>query len=296
MELHYPKHWKDYELIDSGGFEKLERFGSVTLIRPEPQAIWKKQLDEAEWNRLADARFVRDSAKPRERTGPDDGWTKFKKLPDNWNVSYIHNGCDVKLQLAFTSFGHVGVFPEQADNWDFISENIRSWKKGGSVLNLFAYTGGASLIAKAAGADVTHVDSVKNMMTWANQNMQLSGLKDIRWVVEDALKFVRREAKRERKYNGIILDPPAYGRGPAGEKWVLEEGLPELLELCSQLLAEKEAFLVLNLYSMGLSPLVSANLVQQFFNPKDMHFGEFYIPSRTGQRLPLGTFLRFTRP
>jgi len=296
MLLLSPKHWKDYELIDSGGFEKLERFGEYTLIRPEPQAIWDKLLSKEEWEQMAHARFTRDSTKQRDRNTKEDGWTYLRKVNDRWNIAYDHAGMKLKLQLAFTSFGHIGVFPEQAENWDFIFDTISSWKRPGQVLNMFAYTGGASLAARAAGSEVTHVDAVKNMVSWANTNQQISGLNDIRWVVEDALKFVKREVKRGKIYQGIILDPPAYGRGPAGEKWVLEEGLPELIALCGQLLAPTQSFLVLNLYSMGLSPLVSANLAQAAFSPKEMQFGEFFIPSRTGQRLPLGTFLRFTRP
>ncbi len=293
MQLHSPKHWQDYELIDSGNFEKLERFGVYTLIRPEPQAIWKKVLPEAEWLKMAHSRFVRDSSKTKG--GQTEGWTHFKKVSDTWPINYTYKGVKIRMKLAFTSFGHIGVFPEQSDNWDFIHDTVQDWGTPGAVLNLFAYTGGASLAARASGCDVTHVDAVKNMITWSNDNQQISKLEGIRWVVEDALKFVKREVKRGKIYQGIILDPPAYGRGPAGEKWVLEEGLTELLELCSQLLAPKQSFLILNMYSMGLSSLVSANLAQSFFKPEAMEFGEFFIPSKSGQQLPLGTFLRFVR-
>ena len=172
MELLSPQHWKDYELIDSGDFEKLEKFGEYVLIRPEPQAIWKKSLKQEEWHSLAAARFVRDSSKSRQRTGNNDGWKYTKKVKDNWWISYKYNDLQIKLKLAFTSFGHIGVFPEQANNWDFIADTIQSWEKPGTVLNLFAYTGGASLIAKAAGADVTHVDAVKNMINWGRENEQ----------------------------------------------------------------------------------------------------------------------------
>ena len=295
MELLSPLHWKDYELIDSGDFEKLEKFGEYILIRPEPQAIWKKKLKNEEWHSMAAARFVRDSSKSRQRTGNNDGWKFNKKVKENWWISYKHEDIAIKLKLNFTSFGHIGVFPEQANNWDFISDTIKTWDKPGTVLNLFAYTGGASLVAKAAGADVTHVDAVKNMIAWGRENEQGSNLTNIRWIVEDALKFVKREVKRGKSYNGIILDPPAYGRGPDGEKWVLEEGLTELMEQCSLLLAPTQSFLVLNLYSMGLSSVVSANLAESFFKPKDMQYGEFFLNSRSGQKLPLGTFLRFKR-
>lgn len=295
MQLLFPQHWHEYELIDSGNFEKLERFGRYTLIRPEPQAIWKKGLPEEEWRKHASARFVRDSSKAKKSTREDEGWTYFQKLEYGWPLKYAYKEMRLTLLLHFTSFGHVGVFPEQAENWDFIYDTVQSWPAPGKVLNLFAYTGGSSLAARAAGAEVTHVDAVKNMITWSNENQQASGLADIRWVVEDALKFVRREVKRGKQYNGIILDPPAYGRGPDGEKWVIEEGLNELMELCSRLLAPKDAFLVLNMYSMGLSALVAANLVESFFGEQHAQFGEFYLPSSTGQKLPLGTFLRFTR-
>jgi 23S rRNA (cytosine1962-C5)-methyltransferase len=302
MQLLSPLHWKDYELIDSGDFEKLEKFGEYILIRPEPQAIWKKKLKNEEWQRMAAARFVRDSSKSRQRTGNNDGW-KFtstalgdrSKIKENWWINYKYDSISIKMKLNFTSFGHIGVFPEQANNWDFITDTIKSWDQPGTVLNLFAYTGGASLVAKAAGADVTHVDAVKNMITWGRENETESKLSGIRWVVEDALKFVKREVKRGKKYNGIILDPPAYGRGPDGEKWVLEEGLTELLEQCSLLLAPKQSFLVLNLYSMGLSSVVSANLADAFFKPEKMEYGEFFLNSRGNQKLPLGTFLRFRR-
>lgn len=295
MELLTPIHWKDYELIDSGNYEKLERFGKYILIRPEPQAIWKKKLSDENWFNQAHAKFVRDSSKSRQRTGENDGWKYLKKINDNWQIAYNYKKANLQFKLGFTSFGHVGIFPEQANNWDFIYDQVESWNSMGNVLNLFAYTGGASLIAKAAGADVTHVDSVKNVVQWGKENEIKSNLTGIRWIVEDALKFVKREVKRGKKYQGIILDPPAYGRGPAGEKWVLEENLAEILEQCSQLLDNKNSFLVLNLYSMGLSAVVSANLVEDFFNPKTMQYGEFYLNSSTQQKLPLGTFLRMSR-
>lgn len=295
MQLLSPQHWKDYQLIDSGNFEKLEKFGEYILIRPEPQAIWKKKLSDAEWNSMAAARFNRDSSKSRQRTGANDGWKFNKKVKDHWWINYDNGNISFRLKLQFTSFGHIGVFPEQANNWDFITEEIRASKNTCNVLNLFAYTGGASLAAKAAGADITHVDAVKNMITWGKENEQKSGLSNIRWVVEDALKFVKREVKRGKTYQGIILDPPAYGRGPDGEKWVLEEGLTELMEQCSLLLAKKESFCVLNLYSMGLSAVVSANLANDFFKPDFIEYGEFYLQSTTEQKLPLGTFMRLKR-
>ncbi|MBC7425296.1 MAG: class I SAM-dependent methyltransferase [Bacteroidia bacterium] len=296
MELVSPEHWKDYELIDSGNFEKLERFGAYTLIRPEPQALWNRVMKEEEWNRLADAKFVRDTSKKnnRDTNSEQGGWSFKAKLPASWNIKYNHAGLNIKFKLQWTSFGHIGVFPEQASNWDFIYDSINKIKTTiaePKVLNMFAYTGGASLAAKAAGADVTHVDAVRNVVTWANDNMQLSGLNNIRWLVEDALKFARREAKRGKFYEGIILDPPAYGRGPEGEKWVLEEQLSELMQSCAAILA-KNGFLILNLYSMGLSSLVANNLIRSFFPGAVTSFGESFILSKSGQQLPLGVYVR----
>jgi 23S rRNA (cytosine1962-C5)-methyltransferase len=288
--------WKDYELIDCGGFEKLERFGKYVLIRPEPQAIWNKRLSEDEWVKLANARYQREKQKKAYRFADEEngGWTFFRKMPESWTISYELGPTKLQFKLNLTTFGHIGVFPEQAENWKYIAANVKKAGAGCKVLNLFAYTGGASLAAKAAGADVTHVDAVKNVITWARENMELTGLQDIRWLVEDALKFVQREVKRGKKYQGIILDPPAYGRGPSGEKWVLEESFNELMNLCSQLLAGKGSFLVLNLYSMGFSSLIGNNVVESYLKPAEKQFGEFYLQSRTGIQLPLGTFMRLT--
>lgn len=197
------------------------------------------------------------------------------------------------FRLGLTSFKHVGIFPEQAGNWDYIYDTISVMPKQSKVLNLFAYTGGASLAAKAAGADVTHVDSVKQVLTWSRENMELSGLTDIRWVLEDALKFVKREAKREKVYQGIILDPPAYGRGPDGEKWILEDSIADLLEACSQIIDKKHFFCVLNLYSMGFSSVIAENLVKEYFpHYSDVEFGELVVPDKSERNLPLSVFCR----
>jgi 23S rRNA (cytosine1962-C5)-methyltransferase len=202
---------------------------------------------------------------------------------------------NLKMRLGLTSFRHIGVFPEQGDNWDFIFDRIRDMKTPGpKVLNLFAYTGGASLAACAAGAEVVHVDSVKPVITWARENMELSSMDGIRWIVEDALKFVKREARRGTKYQGIILDPPAYGRGADGEKWVLEENINEMIKLCSELLDEKENFLIMSLYSMGFSSLIGENLIKSAFGEnKSMETGELYLRDAFGKKLPLGTIVRF---
>lgn len=294
IELHNPASWKDYELIDSGEGEKLERFGKFILIRPEPQAIWSKVLDDDAWKRMAHTRFDREQ-KDKFRFSDDvnGGWSKNSKVPESWNVTYQYQNLNITLRLSLTSFGHVGIFPEQGDNWNFIYDTIKSWKKEKPrVLNLFAYTGAASIVAKAAGADVTHVDASRPGLNWANQNMQLNNLSDIRWVYEDAVKFVRREAKRGNLYNGIIMDPPPYGRGPDGEKWTLQEKLNELVQLSSQLLEKKDAFFILSMYAVGLSPLVGLNVVKTHFDAEP-ECGEFFLKSTNKRDLPMGTFLRF---
>jgi len=297
IRLLTPLYWKDYELLDCGNFEKLERFGDFVLIRPEPQAIWQRKLSQSAWDKAAHARFVRTKKQnfdqDQEVAG---GWKIMKKLPNSWNIHYINGELKLTMTVSLTTFGHVGVFPEQACNWDYIYRAVLNLKKTDkSVLNLFAYTGAASLAAKAAGADVTHLDSVKQVVTWARENMVKSGLTDIRWVVEDALTFARREVKRGKKYYGIIMDPPAYGRGPAGEKWVLQEGLPELIELTARLLHFEDGFFVLNLYSLGFSSLIGLNVANHFFPDDEKEYGEFYLHAKTGIDLPLGTFLRFSR-
>jgi 23S rRNA (cytosine1962-C5)-methyltransferase len=290
--LIYPEGWQDYELIDSGGYEKLERFGAYILARPEPQACWNKSLTETEWDQHAHARFIK--ATDKERNTEKGRWVFLKKMPDQWFVNYHYKEMKLRFRLGLTSFKHVGLFPEQSDNWNFIYDTLTKIDSPQSkVLNLFAYTGGASLAAKAAGADVVHVDSVKQVVNWSRENMDASGLDNIRWVVEDVMKYVRREVKRGNQYQGIILDPPAYGRGPDGEKWVLEEDINELMQHCAELLAPDKGFLVLNLYSMGFSALVANNLIESFFHKVPFReFGEFYFPDHSGKKLPLGTFLR----
>lgn len=286
----------DYELIDSGDFEKLERFGRYVTRRPEPQAIWHRSLSEEEWRRIADASFLKTSTAKNDERGE---WQCKAQMPDRWSVEYNYKQMHLKMRLALTSFKHVGIFPEQAANWNFIYNRIEAQRNKGiapKVLNLFAYTGGASLAARAAGAEVTHVDSVKQVVTWSRENMEQSHLDGIRWIVEDALKFVRREVRRGNKYDGIILDPPAYGRGANGEKWVLEENIGEMLECCAALLNESHGFLVLNLYSMGLSALLARTALRQAFGSTgNEEFGELYFSDREGKELPLGTFCRFYR-
>ena len=296
MKLANPLQISDYQLIDCGNFEKLERFGPYFLIRPESQAIWKKRLTEKEWIDIAHAKFKREQQKTSYRSGDpgNGGWSFIKKMPESWNISCPLPVGSFSLKLSLTSFGHVGIFPEQVENWQFIYDSIKSINDGNvRVLNAFAYTGGASMAARAAGAEVTHLDAVKQVVAWAKENMMLSDLKDIRWIVDDALKYLRREEKRGKTYHGIILDPPAYGRGPNGERWILDEGINDVLTACSKLLEPRNNFFVLNLYSLGYSPMVSNNLVESYFTSNNKTFGESFLRSQTGIDLPLGTFVRF---
>ena len=280
----------DYALIDTGDGEKLERFGSYTLRRPEPQAIWRKSLTEQQWQAAADASFMRDS-----RSEERGEWRLKPNMPSRWIIKYDYKDMHLKMRLGLTSFKHVGIFPEQAANWNFIYDSCKEIKDA-KVLNLFAYTGGATLAARAAGADVTHIDSVKQVVTWSRENMESSSLAGVRWIVEDALKFVQREVRRGNRYNGIILDPPAYGRGANGEKWVLEENITQMLECCAELLEPTNSFLVLNLYSMGLSSTLARTAVRQCFGaPKIEECGELYFEDKAEKQLPLGTYYRFKR-
>jgi len=297
MLLLEPQYWNDYELIDSGNYEKLERFGEYITARPEPQAVWNKSLSESEWQKLSNAVFKREKGKSSSDGNERGEWIQKKGMPDQWYISYNYKEMSLKFRLGLTSFKHVGIFPEQSENWNFIYDTIKNFDTSEpKVLNLFAYTGGASLAAKAAGADVTHVDSVKQVITWSRENMEASGLNNIRWIVEDALKFCRREVKRGKKYNGIVLDPPAYGRGPDGEKWILEENITEIMSLCKELLEEKNCFLILNLYSMGFSPIIAENLIKGYFpDIKEYEFGELLIPEKSGKRLPLSIYIRFRK-
>lgn len=295
LQLLSPDSWQDYELLDSGSFEKLERFGKYILIRPEPQAIWESALSEDEWQHVAHAHFTREQ-KENYRFGEDikGGWKKLKPIPDSWDVTYKYNKLSIKLRLSLTNFGHVGIFPEQGENWNFIYDTITSWAMPQpKVLNLFAYTGAASVVAKAAGADVMHVDASRPGLNWANENMKQNNLDNIRWVHEDALKFVKREAKRGKKYNGIIMDPPPYGRGPEGEKWSLEDKLNELVALSSELLEKEKSFFILSMYAVGLSSMVGLNVVKTHFKNTNVECGEFFLKSKEENNLPMGTFVRF---
>ena len=291
--------WRDYELIDSGAGEKLERFGSYVLARPEPKALWDKSLPEAEWRRLAHTTFTPGAGFGKAGKEDSGTWNRLKKMDDQWYIQYKNaDGLSLDLRLGLTSFKHVGVFPEQAPNWDFIYRQTRALAAKGrtpKVLNLFAYTGGASLAAKAAGADVTHLDSVRQVVTWARGNMEHSGLDGIRWIVEDAMKFAQREARRGNRYDGIILDPPAYGHGPDGEKWKLDECLYGMLRSVGEILAPKDSFMVLNLYSNGYSALLGETVVRQAMPVGAIESGELALNDRFGKALPLSIVVRMTR-
>lgn len=286
--------WNDYELLDSGGQEKLEKFGKYIIARPEPQAVWQKDMPQDKWDSLCNAKFEKSKGVDFEV----GSWNQKPGMPGQWKMSWKYNNTELKFRLGLTAFKHVGIFPEQSNNWEYIYDQVQNLKKHTEkprVLNLFAYTGGASLAACAAGADVTHVDSVKQVINWSRENMENSGLDNIRWVVEDAFKYVEREVKRGKKYEGIILDPPAYGRGPDGEKWLLDKQINALVSMCSQLL-EKGGFLVLNLYSMGYSALIAETLVKQHFKGiESSECGELYMQDSFGKKLPLGIFLRMVK-
>lgn len=302
MTIEYvPNNWKDYELLDSGKGAKLERFGEYVLARPEPKALWDKSMSDAEWNTLAHTRFTPGAGFGKAGKEDSGTWERLRNMPDQWWIRY-DGGPKFSLRLGLTSFKHVGVFPEQAANWDYIFRQTSDIAaKTGSrpkVLNLFAYTGAASLAAKCAGADVTHLDSVRQVVTWAHENQDRSGLRDIRWVVEDAMKFAGREARRGNLYQGIILDPPAYGHGPYGEKWKLDECLFDMMKTVGRILAPENSFLVLNLYSNGFSAILGETVVRQAFgltSDTALESGELVIMDRFGKNLPLSIFVRLRR-
>lgn len=302
MTIEYvPNNWKDYELLDSGKGAKLERFGEYVLARPEPKALWDKSMSDAEWNTLAHTRFTPGAGFGKAGKEDSGTWERLRNMPDQWWIRY-DGGPKFSLRLGLTSFKHVGVFPEQAANWDYIFRQTSDIAaKTGSrpkVLSLFAYTGAASLAAKCAGADVTHLDSVRQVVTWAHENQDRSGLRDIRWVVEDAMKFAGREARRGNLYQGIILDPPAYGHGPDGEKWKLDECLFDMMKTVGKILAPENSFLVLNLYSNGFSAILGETVVRQAFgltSDTALESGELVIMDRFGKNLPLSIFVRLRR-
>ncbi len=281
--------WHDYELLDSGEGSKLERFGPYIFVRPEHQAVWSRKLNNERWN-SAHAIF---QATAGEETGGK--WHVRREVPETWPMRYKQ----IKFSAHFTNSRHLGVFPEQAVHWDWITERIRQANRPVRVLNLFGYTGAASLAAAAAGAQVTHVDAAKKSVTWAHENLVLSGLdrQSIRWIVDDALKFVEREAKRGSFYDGIILDPPKFGRGPQGEVWEFFDLLPRLLQSCKSLMQPNPLFLALTAYAIRASALSLYFLMDDLFKNQqgNTDCGELVIQETNRQRvISLAIFARWS--
>lgn len=278
--------WKDYELIDCSDGEKLERWGSQVLVRPDPQAIWKTERRNAGWS-APSAKYC--------RSGSGGGHWDKKGLPESWQIRYS----DLTFNVRPMNFKHTGIFPEQASNWDYAGDMIKNAGRHISVLNLFAYTGGATVACAKAGADVCHVDAAKGMVAWARENARSSGLDGaaIRWIVDDCGKFVEREIRRGRKYDAIIMDPPSYGRGPGGEVWKLENDLWDFVSLCSGVLSDTPAFVIINSYTTGLSPSVLTYICQSVFGRKfggSAQSDELGLPvTESGLILPCGSSCRW---
>jgi 23S rRNA (cytosine1962-C5)-methyltransferase len=285
--------WQDYQLMDCGDGMKQERWGPYTLVRPDPQIIWPRHGKDAtaRWEHW-------DAFYHRSETGGGK-WENRREMPDHWKISYAPLGLTFKIHP--TSFKHTGLFPEQAVNWDWFSAKIKSARAAGrevSVLNLFGYTGAASVAAAAAGASVCHVDAAEGMVKWCRENAALSGLAEapVRYIADDCLKFARRELKRGRRYDAIIMDPPTYGRGSTGEMWKLEDHLWELLQECRSLLTEKPLFFLINAYTARLSPTVVANLLAELLHDRggSITAGEVGLPiQRDGKVLPCGIYGRW---
>jgi 23S rRNA (cytosine1962-C5)-methyltransferase len=274
--------WADYELIDCSCGERLERWGSYVLVRPDPQAIWRTQREHPSWQN-ADARY--------ERSRSGGGRWSAAKMPDTWRVAY---GA-MRFNVSLLGFKHTGLFPEQAANWEYIVDRIRESGRKASVLNLFAYTGGATLAAAAAGAEVTHVDAARGMVARAKGNAVASGLDDrpIRWIVDDCAKFVGRELRRGSKYDAIVMDPPSFGRGPSGEVWKIEDALYDFVKLCVGLLTDDPLFVLINSYTTGLSPAVMSYIAQSLLGGR-AESRELGLPvTASGLVLPCGCSCRW---
>ena len=261
-------NWQDYEVVDCSKGEKLEKWGEYILVRPDPQVIWNTERKNHLWKKM-NAHYHRS-----ERGG---GEWEFFDLPEQWTISYKN----LKFNLKPFSFKHTGLFPEQATNWDWFSEKIKKANRPVKVLNLFAYTGGATLAAAEAGASVTHVDASKGMVAWAKENAKSSGLENapIRWLVDDCVKFVERDIRRGNKYDGIIMDPPSYGRGPKGEIWKIEDSIYDFIKLCTKILADDAIFFLINSYTTGLAPSVLTYMISTEIVPK---FGGHVVSDEVG--------------
>ena len=284
--MNIANEWKDYEIIDMASGEKLERWGNIKLIRPDPQIIWKNKSIPSEW-KLANARYNRSN------TG-GGAWEYNKKMPKQWQIKYK----DLTFNIKPMGFKHTGLFPEQAVNWDWMINKIKQSKRDIKVLNLFAYTGGATVACLSAGASVCHVDSSKGMTTWAKENVESSGLREkpVRFIIDDVVKFVQREIRRGNKYDAIIMDPPSYGRGKNGEVWQFENNIADLVELCTQVLSDDPLFFLINSYTTGISSKVLANLLElnmKRYNGK-ITSGEIGLPMKNSKLvLPCGIYGRW---
>ncbi len=284
--MYLSDQWKDYAILDAGGGNKLERWGEVLLLRPDPQAAWPMEYDVS----TADAHYL------RSQTGGGH-WEYSKSLPESWHIRYK----DLKFLVRPTGFKHTGLFPEQAVNWDFMRERVESFKAGRPfrALNLFAYTGGATCALAASGANVVHVDAAKGMVSWAKDNLACCGLSDrpVRFLVDDAMKFVLREARRGNFYDGILMDPPSYGRGPDGEMWKIENDLYPLVEACVRILSNEASFFLINSYTTGLAPSVISNILRVALKERGGHAEceELCLPIERGSLvLPCGSTGRWT--
>ena len=286
--MNIANEWKDYEILDMANGEKLERWGNIYLIRPDPQIIWKDKSYPNKWN-MANARYNRSN------TG-GGAWEYKKRLPESWQIKYKNLTFNVKPMGS----KHTGLFPEQAVNWDWMIKKIKDSKREINVLNLFAYTGGATVACLSAGAKVCHVDSSKGMTTWAKENVESSGLRDrpVRFIIDDVIKFVQREIRRERKYDAIIMDPPSYGRGKNGEVWQFENNISDLVELCTKVLSDDPLFFLINSYTTGISSKVLENLL--YLNMKKykgiISSGEIGLPMKDSKLvLPCGIYGRWEK-
>lgn len=286
--MNIANEWKDYEILDMANGEKLERWGNIYLIRPDPQIIWKDKSYPNKWGQ-ANARYNRSN------TG-GGAWEYKKRLPESWQIKYKNLTFNIKPM----GFKHTGLFPEQAVNWDWMIKKIKDSKREINVLNLFAYTGGATVACLSAGASVCHVDSSKGMTTWAKENVESSGLRDrpVRFIIDDVVKFVQREIRRERKYDAIIMDPPSYGRGKNGEVWQFENNIADLVELCTKVLSDNPLFFLINSYTTGISSKVLENIL--YLNMKNVKgtisSGEIGLPMKDSKLvLPCGIYGRWEK-